>query len=285
MDVALVIRQRLEQLELEQRDLANAAQVTESYVSQLLTGKKSPPAPSRTDIYDKMEQLLRLPDGELARMADLQRAEEFKRKLGDSPTPLFKEVRQLILRKCTPEKEEQVRAIFEKQPFGELERLITHKVLDVVKGVAEQELENESWLRTVARLSNLSYEQMRVTTLEFLEADVLSLSVENCTAFLDPLLESWDIDLATFSMEIALNHRVAPGEPKKFEFVETKPEQAYEEEPGLAAFLQDASLRGEATEEEIEFLTKLKFTGKRPTPLYYYRELQNLRDPLHFRAA
>jgi len=160
MDVALVIRQRLEQLELEQRDLANAAQVTESYVSQLLTGKKSPPAPSRTDIYDKMEQLLRLPDGELARMADLQRAEEFKRKLGDSPTPLFKEVRQLILRKCTPEKEEQVRAIFEKQPFGELERLITHKVLDVVKGVAEQELENESWLRTVARLSNLSYEQM-----------------------------------------------------------------------------------------------------------------------------
>ena len=285
MDVALVIRQRLEQLELEQRDLANAAQVTESYVSQLLTGKKSPPAPSRTDIYDKMEQLLRLPDGKLARMADLQRAEEFKRKLGDSPTPLFKEVRQLILRKCTPEKEEQVRAIFEKQPFGELERLITHKVLDVVKGVAEQELENESWLRTVARLSNLSYEQMRVTTLEFLEADVFSLSVENCTAFLDPLLESWDIDLATFSVEIALNHRVAPGEPRKFEFVETKPEQAYEEEPGLAAFLQDASLRGEATEEEIEFLTKLKFTGKRPTPLYYYRELQNLRDPLHFRAA
>jgi hypothetical protein len=36
--------------------------------------------------------------------------------------------------------------------------------------------------------------------------------------------------------------------------------------------------------EEIEFLKKLRFNGKRPTPLYYYRELQNLRDPLHFRA-
>ena len=101
MNVALVIRQRLEQLELEQRDLATAAQVTESYVSQLLAGKKAPPAPNRTDIYDKMGQLLRLPHGELARMADLQRTEEFKRKLGDPPTPLFKEVRQLILRKCT----------------------------------------------------------------------------------------------------------------------------------------------------------------------------------------
>ena len=35
----------------------------------------------------------------------------------------------------------------------------------------------------------------------------------------------------------------------------------------------------------MEFLKKLKFNGKRPTSLYYYRELQSLRDPLHFRAA
>ncbi len=47
MHVALVIRQRLEQLGLEQRDLADAAQVTESYISQLLAGKKAPPAPNR----------------------------------------------------------------------------------------------------------------------------------------------------------------------------------------------------------------------------------------------
>ncbi len=49
-------------------------------------------------------------------------------------------------------------------------------------------------------------------------------------------------------------------------------------------FLRDSSLSGGATEEEIEFLKKLRFKGKRPTPLYYYRELQNLRDPLHFQA-
>ena len=40
-----------------------------------------------------------------------------------------------------------------------------------------------------------------------------------------------------------------------------------------------------ATAEELAFLKRLKFKGKRPTPLYYYRELQNLRDPLHFRSA
>ena len=53
MNVSLLIRQRFERLELEQRDLAIPAQVTESYISQLLTAKKAPPAPGRTDIYDK----------------------------------------------------------------------------------------------------------------------------------------------------------------------------------------------------------------------------------------
>jgi transcriptional regulator with XRE-family HTH domain len=281
MDVALVIRQRLGQLGLEQRDLAAAAQVTESYISQLLAGKKAVPAPGRTDIYGKMGQLLKLPNGELAKLAELQRKEDLKRKLGEPPAPLFKEVRELILRKCNLDKEKQVRAIFEKQPFGELERLVTQKLLDVVKGVAKGELENENWVHLMARLSGRSYEQTRVIILEFLDTDVFDVSIENCVSFLDPLIESWDIDLATFGMEIVLNHRVAPGEPKKFEFVEKEP--PFDEEAGLKEFLRDASLSGHATEEEIEFLRKLRFRGKRPTPLYYYRKLQNLRDPLHFR--
>ena len=111
-----------------------------------------------------------------------------------------------------------------------------------------------------------------------------SITAEHCVTFLDPLVESWDIDLATFAMEIVLNRRLAPGQPKRFEFVEREPARV-DEDPGLRAFLQDPSLRGDATTEEIEFLKNLQFTRKRPTPLYYYRELQNLRDPLHFRAG
>jgi transcriptional regulator with XRE-family HTH domain len=154
MEVSLVIRHRLDELGFEQRDLATAAKVTESYISQLLTGKKAPPTANRTDIYEKMEAFLKLPSGELSKLAELQRIEELKGKLGDPPVPLFKEVRELILRKCAPKKEIQVRVIFEKQPFGDLERLITQKLLDVVKGVAKKELENEDWLHEVARLSN-----------------------------------------------------------------------------------------------------------------------------------
>ena len=66
MDVCLVIKQRLEELGLEQKDLAAAAGVTDSYISQLLTRKKLPPAPDRTDIYAKMGKFLKLPTGKLS---------------------------------------------------------------------------------------------------------------------------------------------------------------------------------------------------------------------------
>ncbi len=284
MDVCLVIKQRLEELGLEQRDLAAAAEVTESYISQLLTRKKLPPAPDRTDIYGKMGKFLKLPGSKLSKLADHQRKEELKRSLGDPPTPLFKEVRELILRKCAADKEKEIRAIFEKQPFGELERLVTQKLLDVIKRVAREELENENWLHLVARLSERSYEEMRVIILEFLDTDVFTLSPENCLSFLNPLIEYWDIDLTTFAMEIVLNRRLVQGNARKFEFVEREPDQLFEEEPGLKEFLRDTSLSGSATPEEIQFLRKLRFKARRPTSLYYYRELQNLRDPLHFRA-
>ena len=284
MDVPFVIRHRLEELGLEQRDLARAAHVTESYISQLLTRKRAPPAPNRTDIYRKMDKFLKLPSGELAKLAQLQRAEELKRELGGEPAPLFQEVRELILGKCHPEKQKHIRAIFEKEPFGELERLVTQKLLDVVKGVAKEELDNEYWLRMVAKLSGRSYEETRVLVLEFLDTDIFHVSAENCISFLDPLVDSWDIDLATFALEIVLNQRVAPGHVKKFEFVEREAEQPVGQEPGLEEFLQDPSLSGTATEQEVEFLKRLTFKNRRPTPLYYYRELQSLRDPLHFRA-
>ena len=284
MDVALVIRQRLVELELDQKDLAAAAEVTESYVSQLLTRKKLPPAPERTDIYVKIEKFLKIPTTTLSKIATLQRKDELKRTLGEPPVPLLREVRELILRKCLPAKERQIREIFEKEPFGEIERLVTQKLLEVVKRVAKEELESENWLHLVARLTGRSYKQMRVFVLEFLDSDVFNISAENCVSFLDPLIESWDIDLASFAMEIVLSRRLAPGSPLKFEFVEREPDQPLEE-AGFKEFLRDRTLSGDAAPDEIEFLRKLRFKGKRPTPLYYYRELQNLRDPLHFRKS
>jgi transcriptional regulator with XRE-family HTH domain len=243
VDVAFLIRKRLVELNLEQRDLARAAQVTESYVSQLLTGKKAPPAPNRTAIYDRMDRCLKLPPGELAKVAELARKEELKRELGDTLEPLFPQLRDLLLRKCRAERAKQVRGIFERQPFGEVERLVAQRLLEVAG----------------------------------LTSDIFHLSAKQVAA-LDALLESWDIDLATFSLEIVL-HRRAADRVRRFAFVERDAEV----QPGLEDFLATRALSRTATAPELEFLRGLRFQGRRPTALYYYRELQNLRDPLHFK--
>jgi transcriptional regulator with XRE-family HTH domain len=285
LDISLVIRHRLNELGLDQRDLAVAAQVTESYISQLLAGKKTPPAPGRTDIYDKIGNFLQLPGGELSRLADLQRKEDLKKKVADPPEPLFKAFRELILGKCEAGKRLQIQDIFQKEPFGALERLITQKLLDVAKRIAKEELDSQKWLQSMARLSGQEYEQMRVMILEFLDTDVFHVSAENCISFLDPLIESWDIDLETFGIEIVLNRKLALGHLKRFDFVEREPEGPFEVEPGLEEFLKDPLLSGDATDDEIEFLKSLRFKDRRPLPLYYYRILQNTRDPLHFRMS
>jgi hypothetical protein len=284
MDVSLLIRHRLDELELDQKDLASAAEVTESYISQLLTRRKIPPAPGRTDIYERMGEFLKLPAGELSKLADEQRREDLKKRVTEPPRPLFKATRELVLRKCEQERRKEVRRIFEKEPFGEFERLITQKLLDVAQGLAKEELRSEEWLRLMAQLSGRTYEQMRVAILDFLDTDVFNVSLENCVSFLDPMIDSWDIDLKTFGMEVVLNRRLSPGRLKRFEFAEQEPQPVFTLEPGFEQFLRDKSLSGDATEDEIEFLKTLKFKDRRPVPLYYYRELQNLRDPLHFPA-
>jgi len=39
--------------------------------------------------------------------------------------------------------------------------------------------------------------------LEFLDTDVFNVSAGNCISFLDPIIDSWDIDLKTFGMGVS----------------------------------------------------------------------------------
>ena len=284
MDVSLIIRQRLEDLGLEQRDLAAAAQVTESYISQLLSRKKAPPAVERTDLYERMDSFLEFPQGHLSSMAQAQRHDALKRKLTEPPSPLFREVRELIIRKCNLGRRTQVREIFEQQGFGELERLVTQTLLDVAKRVAREELNSEKWLRGLGKLRHQSYEEIRAMSLEFLGADVFNISIEHSSAFLGPLIDTWDIDLKTFAMDVLLNKRLAAARIVHFRFVEAGAPAAVEEEAGFKEFLHNSRMSEDATGEELVFLKSLSFHRMKPSALYYYRELQSLRDPLHFPA-
>ena len=284
MDIRELIRERLKELGRDQRELAAAAGVTESYISQLLSRKKSPPAPERTDIYEKMEKFLKLRRKTLSGLARFQRMEELRRNLGTVPTPLNPGVREFVLHKCSPASAPQIRTLFEQDAFGPLERLVTQKLLDVVKRVARTQLDSDAATRALGKLRGASLEENRVAILEFLDTDVFTLSSEQCSSYMEEWIENWDIDLSSFRMDIVLNRRLGPGHQKRLELVEaTDHSTSGEEEPGFREFLNDRRLSNDATAQELEFLKQLKFVHRRPSPLYYYRELQNLRDPLHFR--
>src|SRR5581483_2366069 len=159
----------------------------------------------------------------------------------------------------------------------------THHLLNLVKRIATQGLEDESWLRRVTHRRRGQYRQMRVAVLDFLETDLFNLTADHCATFLEPLIVSWDIDLTTFAMDVALSRSLAGGRRVRYELIE-RDADAPGEEPGFVAFQRDRTLSDGATADEMAFLRALRFTRRQPTPLYYYRELQNLRDPLHFDA-
>ena len=279
MDFVLFVRQRLDALALGQRDLASAADVTESYISQLMSRRKLPPVPNRTDIYDKMSGLLGVPREELARLAALQHHEALDRTWRPEPEPLFGSMRELILGKCRPSTQAEVRAIFEREPFGTLERMITRTLIESIRDEARENALDEKWLRSIAEGSGRSYRKMRVRLIELLDSDP-STPAGDFSDFIEPLVRSWELDQQRFTITVQLK----TGSTHEFSFQEI-PRAESAEEPGLRAFLRDATLSGGATPAELEFLRRLRFSKtERPTAIFYYRMLQNLRDPLNFRA-
>lgn len=275
MDFAFVVSQRLEELQLGQRDLASAAEVTESYISQILRRKKLPPLPNRTDIYDKMSGLLGLPREELARLAALQHRNELDRAWRGSPNARFGPMRELILGKCRRH-EKSMRAIFEKDPFGELERLITRTLIEVIRDEARVHARDEKWLHSLASTAGESYRKMRGELIDLLDSNP-SASIGDFTAFIEPLIRSWDFDLDDFILVV----RLTTGATRKFWFGEDAKQKTAPNPPGLRAFLRDTRLSADPTAEEMTILRSLRVPSA--TPLFYYRILQNLRDPLNFK--
>jgi len=285
LNFSALVKSRLATLGYGQNDLARAAQVTDSYISQLLTQRKAPPAQDRTDIYKKMEAFLRLEPGDLGRLVEIERTEEIRRRLGLVPEPLFQEFRDLVLRKCVEGKRAEVRAVFDAQPFGTLERMVARILLDLVQRIARQELDSDNWIRLAASVGGRNHEELRVIVLEFLDTDVFHVSNQNCVAFLDPLVEGWNVDLDTLRLDILLNPTLVDHPHRTFTFVEGEPAEDSISKLALAEFLDDPRFDGHVSEAEIRLLGQQRFGGRRPTHLYYYRALQNLRDPLHFREA
>jgi hypothetical protein len=95
--VGELLRQRLKELKRTSRDLAEAVEVPTAYIDELISGRRRPPLPGRTDLYERMTSFLRLGRNDLVNRARAERATS----AADSAGPQA-EVRKLLLELCEP---------------------------------------------------------------------------------------------------------------------------------------------------------------------------------------
>src|SRR2546425_2498769 len=72
--VGQLLRRRLRELKRTPRELAEAVQVSEDYMADLVSGRRRPPAPGRSDLYAPMTKFLRLHRNDLPTCARAERA-------------------------------------------------------------------------------------------------------------------------------------------------------------------------------------------------------------------
>jgi hypothetical protein len=212
--VARLIRRRLRELDRTPEMLATAVQVPAWYVDELLSGSRLPPAPDRTDIYDKITRYLRLHRNELAERAEAQRAEVVQTRRRPVPR-----VRELILELCDPTKLRALGRHLTGREGPELERLIAERILSVAKSFVGRQLEDEVGVRAAAKREGVEYLDMRIRMLDFLDARADTLTPAHHAHFVRPRIATWDIDVKTRAMRIVLrSQEPRPGQKRALNF-------------------------------------------------------------------
>src|SRR5437870_12130721 len=98
--VGQLLRRRLRELKRTPRELADAVNVSEDYMADLVAGRRRPPAPGRTDLYAPMTKFLRLHRNDLPTCARAERAAgPAGRRRPDA------EVSRQVLELCLPERQ------------------------------------------------------------------------------------------------------------------------------------------------------------------------------------
>src|SRR3982750_4183913 len=95
VQVGELVRRRLRELKRTPRELADAVQVSEVYIADLVAGRRRPPAPGRMDVYAPMTKFLKLHRNDLPTCAKAERDGETKSKRRPNP-----EIRDLLLALC-----------------------------------------------------------------------------------------------------------------------------------------------------------------------------------------
>jgi hypothetical protein len=198
--VGELVRRRLRELKRTPRELAEAVQVSEIYIADLVAGRRRPPAPGRMDVYAPMTKFLKLHRNDLPTCAKAERDGETKSKRRPNP-----EVRDQFLGLCL----DQARARnlgrrLSRKDGVMLERVIVGRLLEVAQGFVRRQLDDDVGIRIAASREGCSYLEWRMKLMEFLDATPEGLTPADSAEFVRPRIAGWEIDLDTHAMRIVL---------------------------------------------------------------------------------
>jgi hypothetical protein len=202
--IADTLTERLKQKKRTTKELAEAAEVPEEYIDQLISGKRRAPLPSRTDIYEKMTRFLEFGRNDLAALASAERASTASL---DTRAPASGSW-EMLLELCDPE---TARELERRSRGGDTELAgLIERVLGVAQGSVRRTLDDQIGLRIAAAQRGSTYEVLRLRVLEFLDATPGTLSAEDVTNFIKPRISKWDVDLASGVLKVILRAHETP---------------------------------------------------------------------------
>jgi hypothetical protein len=189
---------RLRQLKRTPTELAAAARVSETYITELMAGRRRAPAPG-SDVYVTMGKFLGLHRDDLPSCARAERAAERPGQRRPSP-----DVRRLLFDLCDPQQSKTITRRLARPDGTELEWVIVGRLLEVARGFVIRRLEDEVGMRVAAGREGREYLDIRMRLLEFLDAVPDSVTTEDCIDFVVTRIATWSIDLESRTMRIQL---------------------------------------------------------------------------------
>jgi len=197
--VGELLGRRLKEVNRSAQQLAEVAQVPATYIDDLISGSRRAPLPARTDIYEKMTSFLRLGRNDLVSCARSERA-SVAVSAGVGPEAA---VRRLLLDLCEPATAKVLEKRQAKRGKDDLVDFI-QRLLDITQGAVRRLLDDQVSLRLAAGQRGISYEVLRLSVLEFLDATPDTLTTDDVVQFVQPRIARWDVDLETKVLRVAL---------------------------------------------------------------------------------
>jgi hypothetical protein len=207
--VGELLGRRLRELKRTPDELAEAAHVPPGYINDLIAGRRRPPLPGRTDVYERMTPFLKLGRNDLVACARAERAGT----PDGIPGRPDERVERLLLALCEPATAARLAERFQEdstEVLGFIQRL-----LDVAQGAVRRTLNDVVALRASAIQRGVPYVELRLRILDFLDATPDSLTPGDVSEFIQPMIGSWDVDLETGVLRVVLRTTEQREKPRR----------------------------------------------------------------------